>query len=90
VDLRAGLDALVYREIPSPCRESTPRTPIVSPYPSAIPTELSRLHDRHLNLHSHKNLASYNFHIYNQIQVVPCHYRTEIPQATNGEDDEQK
>jgi hypothetical protein len=42
VGSRAVLDAVVKRKIPSPSRESNPRTPIVQPYPSAIPTELSR------------------------------------------------
>jgi hypothetical protein len=28
---RAGLNAVVKRKIPSPCRESNPRTPIVNP-----------------------------------------------------------
>jgi hypothetical protein len=31
VGLRAVLDAVVKRKIPSPCRESNPRTPIVQP-----------------------------------------------------------
>jgi hypothetical protein len=38
---RAVLDAAVKRKIPSPRRESNPRTPIVQPV--AIPTELSQL-----------------------------------------------
>jgi hypothetical protein len=41
VDPRAGLVAVVKRKIPSPCQDSKPRSS--SPYPSAIPTELSRL-----------------------------------------------
>jgi hypothetical protein len=40
---RAVLDAVVKRKIPSLRRESNPRTPIVQPIGSAIPTELSRL-----------------------------------------------
>jgi hypothetical protein len=31
MDSRAGLDAVVKRKIPSPRRESNPRTPIVQP-----------------------------------------------------------
>jgi hypothetical protein len=31
VDPRAVLDAVVKRKIPSPCRESKPRSPIVQP-----------------------------------------------------------
>jgi hypothetical protein len=41
--LRAVLDAVLKRKIPSPRRESNPTTPIVQSVPSAIPTELSRL-----------------------------------------------
>jgi hypothetical protein len=40
---RAILGTMVKRKIPSSRRESNPRTPISSPYPSAIPTELSQL-----------------------------------------------
>jgi hypothetical protein len=29
VDPRAGMDTVVKRKIPSPCRDSNPRTPIV-------------------------------------------------------------
>jgi hypothetical protein len=43
VDPRAVLDAVVKRKIPSPRRESNPRTPIVQPVPNAISTELYRL-----------------------------------------------
>jgi hypothetical protein len=49
---RAVLDAVVKRIIPSPLRESNPRTPS-SPQPNAIPTELSRLSTQpgtHINL----------------------------------------
>jgi hypothetical protein len=38
---RAVLDGVVKIKIPSPRRESNPRTPIVQPVASAIPTELS-------------------------------------------------
>jgi hypothetical protein len=41
VGLRAVLDAMVKRKIPSPCRDFNPRSS--SPYLSAIPTDLSRL-----------------------------------------------
>jgi hypothetical protein len=39
---RAVLDVMVKRKIPSPRRESNPRTPICIAQLSAIPTELSR------------------------------------------------
>jgi hypothetical protein len=37
---RAGLDAVVKRKIPSPRRESNPRTPIVQPVAQRYTTEL--------------------------------------------------
>jgi hypothetical protein len=36
MDPRAVLDAVVKRKIPSPCRESNPRTPIVQPVAQLI------------------------------------------------------
>jgi hypothetical protein len=41
--LRAVLDAVVKRKIPSPRRESNPRTPIIQPVAQRYTTELSRL-----------------------------------------------
>jgi hypothetical protein len=43
VGFRAVLDAVVKRKIPSPRRESNPRTPIVQPIAQRYTTELSRL-----------------------------------------------
>jgi hypothetical protein len=40
---RAALDSVVKRKIPSPRRESKPRTPIVQPAAQRHTTELSRL-----------------------------------------------
>jgi hypothetical protein len=40
---RAVLDAVVKRKTPNPRRKSNPRTPIIQPVASAIPTELSRV-----------------------------------------------
>jgi hypothetical protein len=41
---RAVLDAVVKRKIPSLCRESNRRTPIVQPVAQRYTTELSRLY----------------------------------------------
>jgi hypothetical protein len=43
---RAGLDEVVKRKIPNPCRESNPRTPIVQPVAQRYTTELSRLYKK--------------------------------------------
>jgi hypothetical protein len=43
VGSRAVLDAVMKRKIPSPRRESNPRTPIVQPVAQRYTTELSRL-----------------------------------------------
>jgi hypothetical protein len=40
---RTGLEAVLKRKFPSPCRESNPRTPVVQPVAQPYTTELSRL-----------------------------------------------
>jgi hypothetical protein len=47
---RAVLDTVVKRKIPSPRRESNPRTLIVQPVASAMPTELLWLNRRLLHI----------------------------------------
>jgi hypothetical protein len=59
VSYRAVLDAVVRRKIPSPRRESNPKTPIVQSVANAIPTELSRLFFITNRINKSINILSY-------------------------------